>query len=158
MMRYIKILLTTALLALIATTAVAADRINTLERKGLWGYEESGIALRGYDTVAYFTEGQPREGKDQFSTKWMGATWKFASQEHLNLFEAAPEQYAPQYGGYCAYGIAAQDALVKIEPELWTIVDEKLYLNYNDSIQRKWEKDIPGFITQADKKFEALLQ
>jgi len=156
-MRYVKILLTTMLLALVATTAVAAERINTLERKGLWGYQESGIALRGYDTVAYFTEGQPREGKDRFSTKWMGATWKFASQEHLNLFEANPEMYAPQYGGYCAYGIAAQDALVKIEPELWTIVDEKLYLNYNDSIQNKWEEDIPGFIAQADKKFEALL-
>lgn len=138
--------------------AWAAEPINTLEKSGLFGYDPSGTAIRGYDTVAYFTQGMPVDGSDEFTTEWKGATWRFSSQEHLDLFEADPERYAPQYGGYCAYGIAAQDALVKIEPELWTIVDDKLYLNYNKKIQKSWEEDIPGFIESANRKYEPLLQ
>ena len=139
-----------------ATNAVAAERINTLEKKGLFGYKHNGIAIRGYDTVAYFTQGKPVKGKDQFSTEWEGATWKFSSQNHMELFTADPEKYAPQYGGYCAYGVA-QGSLVKIEPELWTIIDDKLYLNYNKSFDKKWKKDIPGYIKTANEKFESLL-
>ncbi|MBX2826319.1 MAG: hypothetical protein KTR33_16405 [Gammaproteobacteria bacterium] len=156
MSHFTRAVLATMALILMTATAFAADRINTLDRKGLFGYKESGIALRGFDTVAYFTEGKPLEGKDEFTTEWMNATWKFANQEHLALFEANPEQYAPQYGGYCAYGVA-QNALVKIEPDLWEIVDDKLYLNYDDGVQKKWEKDIAGFIAEADAKFEGLL-
>ena len=136
--------------------ALAAEPINTLEKEGWFGYEPSGTAIRGYDTVAYFTEGGPVEGSAEFTAEWMGATWRFASQEHLDLFEAEPEKYAPQYGGYCAYGVV-QDDLVKIEPENWTIVDGKLYLNYDDEVQATWEADIPGFIAEADAKFGALL-
>ena len=145
-----------ALLSLAAAGAFAAEPINTLEKSGLFGYDPSGVAIRGYDTVAYFTEGAPVEGSDEFTAEWEGATWRFASREHLDLFEADPEAYAPQYGGYCAYGVA-KDSLVKIEPEQWSIVDGKLYLNYNGGVQKKWEDDIPGFITAADTKFEALL-
>ena len=137
-------------------SALAAEPINTLEKSGLFGYDPSGIAIRGYDTVAYFTEGAPVEGSEEFTAEWQGATWRFASAEHLDLFEADPERYAPQYGGYCAYGVA-QDGLVKIEPENWTILDDKLYLNYDDKVQALWEKDVPGFIEQADAKFDALL-
>ena len=152
-------ILATAALVLAASLspAFAAESINTLERSGLWGYKPSGVAIRGYDTVAYFTEGSPAEGSDEFTTQWQGANWKFASQEHLDLFEADPEKYAPQYGGYCAYGVA-QDSLVKIEPENWTIVDDKLYLNYDDELQAKWEKDVPGFVRSADSKFDELLR
>ncbi len=138
-----------------AGAAFAAEPINTLE-KGLFGYKDSGTAIRGYDTVAYFTEGAPVDGSDEFTTEWQGATWRFASQEHLDLFEAEPGKYAPQYGGYCAYGVA-KDSLVKIEPELWTIVDDKLYLNYDEGVQANWEADVPGFIADADGKFEGLL-
>jgi len=141
----------------VSTSALAAEPINTLEKSGLFGYEASGVAIRGYDTVAYFTEGKPLDGSDDFSTGWEGATWRFASQEHLDLFVAEPDKYAPQYGGYCAYGVAAQGALVKIEPELWTIVDGKLYLNYNQKVQKNWEQDIAGFIATADEKFPNLL-
>ena len=136
--------------------ALAAEPINTLEKSGLFGYDPSGVAIRGYDTVAYFTEGAPVEGSEEFTAEWQGATWRFASAEHLDLFEADPERYAPQYGGYCAYGVA-QDGLVKIEPENWTILDDKLYLNYDDDVQALWEEDVPGFIEQADAKFDALL-
>lgn len=134
----------------------AAEPINTLERSGLWGYKPSGIAVRGYDTVAYFTQGKPVKGREDIATSWMGATWYFSSTEHRDLFIEAPEQYAPQYGGYCAYGVAV-DSLVKIEVDRWDIVDGKLYLNYDKKFQENWHADIPGFIQTADDKFEKLL-
>ena len=158
-MRAVTIFLTTILLTLfMSTNVLAAERINTLEKSGLFGkYKPDGIAIRGYDTVAYFTEGKPVKGDDKFTTEWEGATWKFSSQENEDLFVADPDKYAPQYGGYCAYGVAV-DNLVKIEPELWTIVDGKLYLNYNDDFNDKWKKDMPGYIETADAKFEKLLK
>ncbi len=95
-MRFIKLLFTTAILffGLIATS-IAAERINTLEKEGLFGYEPNGVAIRGYDTVAYFTKGMPVAGNDTFTTQWSGATWKFSSQEHLDLFVAEPEKADP---------------------------------------------------------------
>lgn len=156
-MRIARVLTTTVLL-LLATIghASAAERINTLEKQGLFSYEPSGVAIRGYDTVAYFTEGQPVEGSDEYTTDWEGATWKFSSQEHLDLFNSEPAKYAPQYGGYCAYGVA-QESLVKIEPDQWTIVDDKLYLNYNAKLNNEWKKDISGYVSKADELFESLL-
>ncbi len=154
----IKVLAAVSLVLLMTlNSAHAAEPINTLDRSGLWGYKASGVAIRGYDPVAYFTDGRPRKGSDKFTTEYESATWKFASQEHLDLFEAEPEKYAPQYGGYCAYGVA-QDYLVKIEPENWTIVDGKLYLNYDDEVQEKWENNIPDFLKSADSKFSQLLE
>eukprot|EP00494_Astrolonche_serrata_P028960 UN29227 len=141
----IRILPITILLAVFMGNASAADPINTLDRSGLWGYKNSGVAVRGYDTVAYFTLGKPTEGKEAFETEWNGAKWRFASQDHLDLFVANPEKYAPQYGGYCAYGVAL-DNLVKIEVDLWDIVDGKLYLNYDEDVQNAWRKDISGYI------------
>ena len=143
------------LLVLFMTTALAAPPINTL-KGGLFG-GRSDTAILGYDTVAYFTEGKPVKGQDGFVTEWMGAKWKFSSQAHLDLFKATPEKYAPQYGGYCAYGVT-KDYLVTIEPDKFKIVDGKLYLNYDASVQNKWEKDIAGHIKQADAKFVNLLK
>jgi len=144
--------------SLFSLSATAAEPINTLEKKGLIsGFESSGVAIRGYDTVAYFTQGKPVEGSTEFTTEWEGASWRFSSQEHLDLFTASPEDYAPQYGGYCAYGVA-KDGLVKIEPENWSIIDDKLYLNFNDKVQGLWEADIAGFISAADRKFDVLLK
>ena len=144
------------MLSFFAMTGMAAEKINTLERSGLFGYKESGIAIRGFDTVAYFTESKPIKGKDEFTAEWMDATWKFSSAKHRDLFQADPEKYAPQYGGWCAYGVA-QDYLVKIEGDQWKIVDEKLYLNYDKKVQRTWLKDIPGFIVTANSKINTLL-
>lgn len=156
-MRLIKILLTTFALLTMSHSALAASEINTLEREGLFGYEPNGIAIRGYDTVAYFTQSKPVEGRDEFSTQWSDATWKFSSQEHLDLFVENPEKYAPQYGGYCAYGVA-QMSLVKIEPDQWTIIDGKLYLNFNAKLNNKWKKDTAGYIKTADALFQKLLK
>jgi len=138
-----------------AGIAHAAEPVNTLE-KGLFGFKASGVAIRGYDTVAYWTENRPVEGDENITSDYTGATWRFASADNKALFDGDPEKYAPQYGGYCAYGVA-KDGLVKIEPENFTILDGKLYLNYDDGVQGLWEADIPDFIRQADRKFEGLL-
>jgi YHS domain-containing protein len=157
MYHWIRILPIALLFASFMGSASAAEPINTLERSGLWGYEPSGVAVRGYDTVAYFTLGEPTEGKEAFETEWRGAIWRFASQEHLDLFVTNPDKYAPQYGGYCAYGVAIGN-LVKIEPDLWDIIDGKLYLNYDEDLQEKWRVDIPGHIVKANEIFDQLLK
>jgi YHS domain-containing protein len=145
-----------------AIAAVALPLMSALSVPALAGKPEiftglvKGKGAAGYDVVAYFTDGMPVEGKAEFSTQWKGATWQFASAEHLDKFKANPEMYAPQFGGYCAYGVA-QGALVKGEPDLWKIVDGRLYLNYSSSVQSAWEKDIPGYIDTADKKWPTIL-
>jgi len=144
------------LLLLSAVNTFASEKINTLEKSGFFSYEASGVAIRGTDTVAYFTQGKPVAGTDEFTTEWQGATWKFVSQEHVDLFVANPEKYAPQFGGYCAYGVF-KGQLVKVEPENWTIIDEKLYLNFNSSIQRTWEQDPQRYIEAAEASFDGLL-
>lgn len=136
-------------------TAFAAPPVNTLKTGLLGG--RSDTAILGYDSVAYFTVGKPMKGQDRFATEWMGAKWKFASQGNLDLFKANPTRYAPQYGGYCAYGVA-QDNLVSIEPDKFTILDGKLYLNYNAEVQATWLKDPARYVRLADTKFEALLR
>lgn len=107
-----------------------------------------GLAIHGTDPVAYFTDKKPVEGKKEFSYDWMGATWRFASAEHLAMFKADPEKYAPQFGGYCAYAVS-QGSTAKSEPEDWTIVDNKLYLNYNDKVQKIWLQDRDKYIKDA---------
>jgi YHS domain-containing protein len=115
-----------------------------------------GIAVGGYDAVAYHIQGRPVRGSAAFAVQWKGARWHFASRENLERFQANPEAYAPQYGGYCAYGVA-QGYAVKGEPEVWMIVAGKLYLNYDSRIQRRWERDIPGHIVEADANWPKVL-
>ncbi len=114
-----------------------------------------GNAIEGYDPIAYHMQGMPVEGSSDFTHDWGGATWRFASAEYRNLFASNPEKYAPGYGGYCAYGIS-QGYLVDIDPEAWSIVDGRLYLNVNKDIQKTWEADIPGYLKLADKKWPEL--
>jgi len=139
----------------VTTAAHAAPPVNTL-KPGLFG-GRSDTAILGFDPVAYFTDGKPVKGQDSFTHEYLGAKWKFASQAHLDLFKSDPRKYAPQYGGYCAYGVA-QDNLVSIEPDKFRVIDGKLYLNYDADVQTKWLKDPAGFIKQADSKFQALLK
>jgi len=136
------------------TAASAAPPVNTL-KGGVFG-GRANVAILGYDPVAYFTDGRPVKGEPAFVFEWMGAKWQFASQSHLDLFKAEPGKYAPQYGGYCAYGVS-QDNLVGIEPDKFTILDGKLYLNYDADVQATWLKDPAGYVKQADAKFKALL-
>lgn len=114
-----------------------------------------GLALKGYDPVSYFTDGQAVEGRKEFAHEYAGAKWRFVSAEHRDLFAANPEQYAPQYGGYCAWGIS-QAKFFDGDPEVWKVVDGKLYVNYNREIEKSWEQDIPGFIKTADQTWLTL--
>jgi len=141
--------------AFAAGAAFAAPPVNTL-KSGFFG-GRTDTAINGYDTVAYFTDGKPVKGDDAHVFEWMGAKWKFASQAHLDLFKATPEKYAPQYGGYCAYGVA-QDNLVGVEPDKFKVIDGRLYLNYDADVQANWLKDTAGYIRVADAKFQALLK
>ncbi len=117
----------------------------------------SDTAVSGYDAVAYFTQGEPAKGSNDFQTEYKGVAWKFASQENLDLFKADPEKYAPQYGGYCAYAVA-QGTTASADPLQWKIVDEKLYLNYNADIRKRWEQDIPGYIVKANSNWPKLME
>ncbi|HUS52708.1 MAG TPA: YHS domain-containing (seleno)protein [Thermohalobaculum sp.] len=116
-----------ALLALVALggAAAAEEPINT----GLFG----GVAIKGYDTVAYFTEGMAVKGSAEFSYEWLGAPWYFANAEHRSLFSSSPTKYAPQYGGYCTLGVGLDaHAAENIDPErAWRIIDGKLYFVYD---------------------------
>jgi len=130
----------TAALVLFAAAAFAVSPVNSNWR---------GVAIHGYDPVAYFTDGKPVEGKSDITFEWQGATWRFASAEHQKAFAAEPEKYAPQYGGYCAFAVAKNDT-ADIEPDAFTLVDGKLYLNYDQDIQATWRRDSKGYIEKAD--------
>lgn len=108
-----------------------------------------GVAIRGYDPVAYFRDGGPRLGKPEFSVRHAGAVWRFASAEHKALFEADPGHYLPAYGGFCAYG-TSRGYLVKIEPEAWSIVGGRLYLNYDLGVRQTWLGRTRTYIARAD--------
>jgi YHS domain-containing protein len=118
-------------------------------------FQTSEGAIKGYDPVAYFTDKKPVKGKKQFTYRWQDATWYFASQAHLDLFKASPEKYAPQFGGFCAYGVS-RNYKVKIEPEAWTILDDKLYLNYDLDVSKTWNKDPAGYIKKANANWAKL--
>ncbi len=112
-------------------------------------FKTNGIAINGYDTVAYFTQSQPVEGSSDFQHDWMGATWQFSSAENRDLFAANPEQYAPQFGGYCAFA-ASNDALAPSIPEAWTVHQGKLYLNFSLRVRDLWQMDINNYIALAE--------
>ncbi len=119
--------------------------------------DADNVAILGYDPVAYFTEGGPAKGKSEFSHSWQDAKWHFANQEHRNLFAGDPERYAPRYGGYCAGGMA-MGFILRIDPEAWVIIDEKLYLNYDESYTEEFVEDAPKEIQRADANWEKLGQ
>jgi YHS domain-containing protein len=116
----------------------------------------SATAVGGYDPVAYFIEGKPIKGKPDITLTWKGVTWRFASEKNRDLFQAQPEAYAPQYGGYCAWAVS-QGYTAKGDPRYWKLVDGKLYLNYDGGVQKDWEKNIPGNIAKADKNWPTVL-
>lgn len=108
-----------------------------------------GIAIQGYDPVAYFTENKAVPGSPDITASHDGATYQFSSAAHKAAFEADPGQYVPQYGGFCAYG-ASQGYNAPVEPDQFTIADGKLYLNYNGDVRKRWNQDRSSYITKAD--------
>ncbi|GAA0772932.1 YHS domain-containing protein [Roseibium denhamense] len=112
----------------------------------------TGLALRGVDPVSYFTNGAPEDGDFSITSVHNGATYRFTSEDNKDLFEQNPEKYLPQYGGFCAFG-TAMGVKVDGDPDLWKIVDGKLYLNLSESIQERWKKDTAGFIAKGDDQW-----
>ncbi|MEM9053819.1 MAG: YHS domain-containing (seleno)protein [Pseudomonadota bacterium] len=147
---------------LIAAALVAAGPVTLAapvafaDKDPIYTSKRSNLALQGYDTVAYFTIGEPTKGSADYTTTYQGAEFRFVSEENLNLFLGDPEKYVPQYGGYCAWAVA-QGKTAKGDARRWAIVDGKLYLNYNGSIQRKWDKDRTGFIVKGDQNWPSVL-
>ncbi len=119
-------------------------------------YQDKDGAIKGYDPVAYFKENKPVKGVQEYSLEWKDVTWFFVNQENMDLFSKNPEKYAPQYGGYCAYSVA-QGYTAKIDPTAWKIVDGKLYLNYNESVKRNWEKYQDKYIDKAEENWPGLV-
>lgn len=127
--------------------ALAVDPVN----KNLFG-----VAVKGYDVVAYFTQGAALEGDSDHTYEWKGAIWRFANRDNRDRFAKDPTRYAPQYAGYCAYAVS-RGSTAAIDPEAWKIVDGKLYLNLSKDIQAIWEEDIPGNIERADRNWPKIL-
>jgi YHS domain-containing protein len=107
------------------------------------------VAIKGYDTVAYFKAGKALKGNESFTVQWHNKTWYFLTRENRDLFAASPEKYAPQYDGYCAWAMTEARKAVT-DPEVWKIVNERLYLNCSMTAYEKWSRDIPGNIKKAD--------
>lgn len=132
-----------------ATPALAAP-------KPAVSVERDGFAVQGRDPVAFFTEGRPVAGRADLTAAYRGATFRFANARNRSAFLADPARYAPQYGGYCAWA-AAQGYTAPGRAEHWRIVNGKLYLNFGGGVQRRWERDISGFIAKADANWPTLL-
>ena len=118
---------------------------------------KDGIAIHGYDAVAYFTSSKPIKGTEKFQYSWNGANWYFSSEENRKLFAATPEKYAPQFGGYCAFA-ASRDYVYDADPAFWKIVEGKLYLNYNADAKKEWEKDVSGNIKKGNDNWPNLMK
>ncbi|MEE8206566.1 MAG: YHS domain-containing (seleno)protein [Nitrospinaceae bacterium] len=115
----------------------------------------SMVAVQGYDVVTYQTDGKPQQGNGNHLTTYNGVTYIFVNEANKKRFESNPEKYAPVYGGYCAYGVAVGKKFVG-DPEIWEVVDGKLYLNLDNKIKGIWVKDISGHIKSADKNWKKI--
>jgi hypothetical protein len=129
-----------AALVLTSASTVAAQAVNV---------DRNGVALSGYDAVAYQADGKPVPGSPAITAVHDGATYRFASTAHRDAFVADPGRYLPAYGGYCAFGVS-RGYKVKIEPDAFTVLDGKLYLNYDKGVQKQWLQDTQGYIVRAD--------
>lgn len=118
-------------------------------------FETSGIAVNGYDMVAFFTDSTPVKGNKYFSYQWKGVFWLFATKQHLNLFSEDPGKYAPQFGGYCAYGMS-EGHKAPTQVDTWTIIDGKLYFNYNKDVKELWNKHTAEKIQKAEENWPIL--
>ena len=111
--------------------------------------DENDVAISCYDTVSYFTDGKPTHGSAQYTATYKNAIYQFSSAENRNKFRANPEYYAPQYGGFCAMGVALEKKLT-VDPTAWYIENNKLYLNLNKAVQKKWLTDVPGYVETSE--------
>ncbi|MEP2532092.1 YHS domain-containing (seleno)protein [Shimia sp.] len=144
-MNYVKSLITGAALAATLTTSALAAGVDV-------NATPTGLALQGYDPVAYFTESAPTKGNWQITSSHDDATYRFANKANKAAFDADPDAYLPQYGGYCAFA-TAMGFKADGDPTVWKIVEGELFLNLAPEVQVRWETDIPGFIVKADAQW-----
>lgn len=141
------------------TTEVEADNTLAAEadvtevevtRPVFTGVDGGNVAVGGYDVTSYFTgEGVPVEGNAEHSVEYGGAVYQFASAENAAKFEAEPASFVPAYGGHCAWAMASGN-LAPGDPKLAKIVDGKLYLNFNEEVQKDWNSNISGYIEKSE--------
>lgn len=140
-------------IALLATMALLAAVVSAPAFAEDFTHSTPGIG--GYDPVAYFTEGKPVRGNGYHVSEFQGVTYAFSNKANQKQFEANPEKYLPAYGGYCAYGVAVGKKFVA-NPEVWKVLDGKLYLNLDTDIQQTWEKDVSGNVKKADTNWDKI--
>ncbi len=128
--------------------ALADNTVNT----GYFG----GVAIMGYDPVAYFTDSAAVKGSEQFSYDWLGTPWHFSSREHQELFKSEPVKYAPQFGGYCAGEVTFEGITINIDPEAWRIIDGKLYLGYDKGFIADLEAHPQKWLPKAEVNWPKL--
>lgn len=146
------------LLALFGMVFAPGAALAVKQTGGEYNTMFAGLGAKGYDVVAYFTDGMPVEGKAEFEAVYGGVTWRFANAEHRDAFKVEPAKYAPQYGGFCAWGIA-QGKLFDVDPvNGWKIVDGKLYMNFNQDILTLWDKDLSGNLAKSEANWPSLNQ
>lgn len=125
--------------------------------KSLQNLNRIGLAIQGYDPVAFFTEHKPVKGKPEFVARHNGATYQFASKEHRDSFKTEPDKYAPAFGGYCAYGVS-RGKLVEIDVNAFQIVDGRLLLQYSKGVRDDFNEDTKGNLHKADANWPGLVQ
>ena len=113
------------------------------------------VAIGGYDTVAYFTAGKAQPGTSDFTATYKNAIYQFSSAENRDLFRENPEKFAPQYGGFCAFGVSMERKF-DVDPKAFKIVDNKLYLNLNSDVQKRWLTDTAGYIDTANDNWTSI--
>jgi YHS domain-containing protein len=127
------------------------------QTKALLNLEKSGLALQGYDPVAFFTQNKPVKGKPEFKSAHQGATYYFASEENKERFDKEPAKFEPAFGGFCAYGVS-RNKLVEIDPEAFQIVDGRLLLQYSKGVRNDFNKDAMGNLAKANANWPALVE
>jgi YHS domain-containing protein len=142
---------------LLAVVAALAFSGAVHAEKVLINTDKTGLALQGYDPVAYFTDGKPVKGDAKITASYRGATYRFASAEHKALFEKDPAKYEPQFGGYCGYA-ASINKISPISPEYWQILDGRLVLQHNNKALTLWKQDVPGNLKKADANWPGLVE
>jgi YHS domain-containing protein len=141
------------LLVTVFTASIASAQAQTDVRKKQFNLDNAGLAIEGYDPVAYFTQQKAVEGKKEISLTNDGVTYHFATTQDRDLFKANPAKYEPQYGGWCAYAMGATGKKVEIDPGTFKLLDGKLYLFYNkffNNTKKSWDKDEANLKAKAD--------